>query len=501
MPLNSSGPLSFGGSTTGQSINLELGLSATAQASIDSTAFRTLAGVLSGQISVSNFYGKSNVKGFVGFYGDYTANAFMGGTGVTVNSSGNFVMTATFGIDQFGIFIITSSTSPTVVAQAYYSGGLYLVPSPNQKNGTASPAIDSSGNIHFAGSNSAERGIWFKTDSSLNSSTPTYQFESIPGGFPTYNFRSSANTLIDSSGNVIIGFSNRVEQGSCQPPDSTVFIGKFAASGSSAVWNRTTGNISTIGGGAQQITGMALDSSQNVWATTTTNYIMFDASTGSSTGYQAGSNTMTSIAIDGSNNKYMASDSSATSNTYNFNLMKVNSSNTLLWAKALVNGTFASNVKRVIVGGDGFIYMVGSILITNDPVRYGIVVKYNSSGVLQWQRIIYNASPFGGIQQYAGLMDCAYTANGLVVTGAHYKSTNNSSPVAFVALLPLDGSGTGSYTVAGSNVTYAASSFTDATDSSVTVYTTGVSVQNASQGSAFNYTKVTPSYSVVSTGI
>lgn len=60
MTLNASGPISFGGSTTGQSINLELGVSATALASINSTSFRTLAGVASGQISVSNFYGKSN---------------------------------------------------------------------------------------------------------------------------------------------------------------------------------------------------------------------------------------------------------------------------------------------------------------------------------------------------------------------------------------------------------------------------------------------------------
>lgn len=78
MPLNNSGPLSFGGTTVGQSINLELGLSATATASINSTAFRNLAGVPSGQISISNFYGKSNTYGWV---------AFLGITGQDVGSS------------------------------------------------------------------------------------------------------------------------------------------------------------------------------------------------------------------------------------------------------------------------------------------------------------------------------------------------------------------------------------------------------------------------------
>lgn len=61
MPLNSSGPISIGGSTSGQSINLELGRSATATSSLNESALRTLAGVASGAISLSNFYGKSAV--------------------------------------------------------------------------------------------------------------------------------------------------------------------------------------------------------------------------------------------------------------------------------------------------------------------------------------------------------------------------------------------------------------------------------------------------------
>lgn len=60
MPLNGSGQISIGGSTAGQSINLELGRSATATSNLNETALRTLAGVPSGAISLSNFYGKSN---------------------------------------------------------------------------------------------------------------------------------------------------------------------------------------------------------------------------------------------------------------------------------------------------------------------------------------------------------------------------------------------------------------------------------------------------------
>lgn len=59
MTLNASGPISIGGPTTGQSIELELSMSGTAQASLNDSNFRTLAAVPSGQISMSDFYGKS----------------------------------------------------------------------------------------------------------------------------------------------------------------------------------------------------------------------------------------------------------------------------------------------------------------------------------------------------------------------------------------------------------------------------------------------------------
>lgn len=75
MTLNASGPLSIGGTTTGQSINLELGLAQNATSGLGDTNFRTLAGVATGAISMSNFYGKSNLtpKGY--YYAGYTSNA------------------------------------------------------------------------------------------------------------------------------------------------------------------------------------------------------------------------------------------------------------------------------------------------------------------------------------------------------------------------------------------------------------------------------------------
>lgn len=55
MALQGSGAISI------NNINVELGKAGTTQSSLGQTDFRTLAGVPSGAISMSNFYGKSNI--------------------------------------------------------------------------------------------------------------------------------------------------------------------------------------------------------------------------------------------------------------------------------------------------------------------------------------------------------------------------------------------------------------------------------------------------------
>ena len=63
MPLNASGPIAIAGTTTGVSIELELGGNGTTMISINDTNVRSLAGILAGNpISFNNFYGKSLVN-------------------------------------------------------------------------------------------------------------------------------------------------------------------------------------------------------------------------------------------------------------------------------------------------------------------------------------------------------------------------------------------------------------------------------------------------------
>ncbi len=66
MTLQSSGPIDFG------QINVELGLPATQSISLGDTNVRTLSGILTGPISMSNFYSASQGYGYGLFGGGYT---------------------------------------------------------------------------------------------------------------------------------------------------------------------------------------------------------------------------------------------------------------------------------------------------------------------------------------------------------------------------------------------------------------------------------------------
>ena len=79
MALPASGPLSI------NNINVELGKSGTTTSSLGQTDFRTLAGVASGTISMSNFYGKANWTSYS--FAAYNVNKTLGWSGNTTISA------------------------------------------------------------------------------------------------------------------------------------------------------------------------------------------------------------------------------------------------------------------------------------------------------------------------------------------------------------------------------------------------------------------------------
>jgi hypothetical protein len=156
------------------------------------------------------------------------------------------------------------------------------------------------------------------------------------------------------------------------------------------------------------------------------------------------------IAVDSSGNSYVAGQSNARG-VQDCQLIKYNTSGTIQWQRNLYNAS-ASVWNSVAVDGSGNVYACGQATITTSEL---IVAKYDSSGAIQWQRKL------GGTGSETGL---GITVRGdvLFVCGR----SNGPGTLDFLfARLPTDGSLTGTYSVGGYSITYAVSTMTDASTS------------------------------------
>jgi len=197
MALNPSGPISIGGSTVGQSINLELGLASNATSSVGQASFRALANVPSGAIALSKFYGKSNV---------FSMNV----TGTNVNLrtlalasgwNGTAKVSATI---QTGVLINSSSVgSAALVIDGAWPGGVELT-----NNGTirgAGGAGGNGGNAPYASAQPAAAGNGGGTALSISSPVTIYNNQTIAGGGGGGGGGGSATQFIGRTGTAAAG--------------------------------------------------------------------------------------------------------------------------------------------------------------------------------------------------------------------------------------------------------------------------------------------------------
>lgn len=124
MALNSSGPISLGGTTAGQSIELENGGNGTTQISLNDAAVRSLAGVPSGAITMpTNFYGKAN-EFFLTISTNQT-NANLRSLAVTAGWNQSSKVTATI---NSGVIVSSNSTgTAALTVDGSWPGGVTLV--------------------------------------------------------------------------------------------------------------------------------------------------------------------------------------------------------------------------------------------------------------------------------------------------------------------------------------------------------------------------------------
>lgn len=205
------------------------------------------------------------------------------------------------------------------------------------------------------------------------------------------------------------------------------------------------------------ITGKAVtvDSSGNIYAlgtVGTTTIVKYDNALNLQWQTQMSSTNPSDITTDSSGDVYVCASNS---------VQKFNSSGTLQWQRTIATGSGSKNVelRKLAVDNSNNIYSIGTLTDTTGTTFYrAVVVKYNSSGTLQWIRVLYRSSD-ANPTTYGQAIAVDSASNNFYVSckdgGAQYLLT---------AKLPLDGTLTGSYSQASpaTTYTYADPSWTDA---------------------------------------
>ena len=360
--------------------------------------------------------------------------------------------------------------------------------------------VDSSGNVYVVGS-SVVSGTTYAQLAKYNSSG-VIQWQRKLGA--SSSFTVGYGIAVSPDGDVYItGLTNY--------GGNRAIIAKYSTSGT-IQWQSTLGSVSVLGYGY----GIALDlrtGYNNVYITGLTNESGYNdvllASFNSSNGNiqwqyrlgQLGNHRGYGVAVDLSGNIYVGGyATNPSSSTNDMLILKYNSSGGNIWQRRLGTATSAAQEARgVAFDSSGNVYVGG-----NDTNNLMQIAKYNSSGGIQWQRnaqgsggtasqgfgitadssgnsyligysnatgnldyqiIKYNSS---GVIQWQRRLNYSGTDHGKKIvldsSGNMYVVGYNtySGSIDFLfAKLPTDGSKTGTYTLAGYPVVYAASSLTD----------------------------------------
>jgi hypothetical protein len=452
MALVTSGEISIGGSTSGRSINLELGRAATANSSLDEASLRALAGIASGTISLSNFYGKSSFRTFFMRAG---TNATDQTRSIDVDPSGNI---HTAGDQQFGGCVSKFNADGTFSWARSLSGTSLII---------ETVAASSSG-VYVSGRFSPNSST-YGTDGVL------FRFGSDGGEQWKVSLRTGSNfeeringSTTDASGNLyVVGTASITTLSTGR----RIFVAKITSQ-PGITWQRVFGSDAAFG------EDVAVDSNGNVYVAGTRNspndvivlkynssgVLQWQRTMGSGLG-SAFREEGIGIDVDSSGNCYVVGRStfgdSAISTGYKIIAAKFDTNGTFEWLRSLNTTNENDYGLSCAVSSSGDLYVIGYYNIQTSS-NAGLVAKYNSSGVLQWQRSITYGSSTLNV-----LFGAALNSDGGVYF-AGWSNTGYGGADQIIGTMPADGSKTGTY----GSWNYAAASLTAASETMTITSTT-----------------------------
>lgn len=329
--------------------------------------------------------------------------------------------------------------------------------------------VDSSGNPHVCGQYRNSSLVYCAWVAKYNSSG-TFQWQRDFSH--TSNGMNFNAVTVDSSGNVYAAGTSNSFQGQS-------LLVKYNSSGTYQWY--VVQQRSFNGSYADTYYGVTTDSSGNVYAAgyawnpngvAVSTLVKFNPSNGAVLSERwfgptsSGTNYGQNICVDSSNNVYVVGYFVNGSSGYNTYIRKYNSSLTLQWERSLASTRTASTQYdlpyAVSTDNSNNVYVGISSTNTSGGTN-GVLVKYNSSGTLQWQRTL--ADQQAAASQRTNLYGTASdSSSNVYLTGRFYNTSNVYRTL--VNKVPTDGTKTGTWTIDATNaLTYASSSYTDAATS------------------------------------
>jgi hypothetical protein len=412
------------------------------------------------------------------FFGTLGGSGTESSNNLVVDSSGNIIIC---GNTDSGVLLAKYDSNGSLQWQKLFNPGMF-------SNGGAQGglAIDNSGNIYLGTNYSFQNStpILIKLDSSGTV---------LWGQRIQYDQNGAWIAIaIYSSGNPVATGYAMVINGQNYAPKWA--ITKYPSAGGAPTWWKRFGDLTTntvVG------RGIVLDSSDNVYVTGYGDYSginnLYVAKFNSSGAVQWQQRLYTStptlgyaIALDTSGNVYVTGVLNISSvccpwvTDDNLIIAKYNNSGTLQWQRSLsTGGVTMESGYGIAVDSSGNVYVTGSTSTSNVAGSSDMIIaKYDTSGTIQWQRLLTGISG----NDLGQAIKIANSSDGtpIIYVSGYVGAAGNSD--ALVAKLPVDGSGLGTFTLGSYTLTYSVATFTSAT-TTLTSATSTLPVASTSYGS------------------